>query len=1201
MLIFRFGLRAATGICPAILLLGMLLMPGSLAAVPDPFYPTYSDVLSQLQALASAHPSIASYLVIGHEEHGTRDVVALKISDNVTAEEDEPAWAFTGFVHGSEQVGLRVLLDLAEELADEYGSDPDVTDWVNAYEIWIVIALNPWGYDHDSGGGSSVTGTRKNGADTTDPNTSGVDLARNYDFEWGDCGSTGPSERDFIGPIPFSEQETEAIRDFFREHRPVFGITFHQGNDPDGGQIMRPWSGSGSNAPPDAARLAEIANLYADWVFDSRLGGPFCDFSLEDPDGQGHCANEGDHEYCDELCWEPQQATLGRCGQPSNWYYHEVGAFDYTVELSDRTFNGSFMHSTSGPGDDDEQAVKDIATEFARNHVDAIKDWFGYFLYDTGPFRFTGPGLTWHITDALLSIPIAATVEVSGYTSSLIEDRTSDAEFGRYWRLLPTGSHLVTVSKPGYAPWSGSVTVGSGALAELNVALTPDLEILLPDSDYVAWVGEPDNTRTFTVRLRLGSPGAPCVGPLPFEVFVRDETATWIEAEAGVQACVQDSYWISVQAPDNNDGSFVSAGVYDLRVELDTVAGESPASVRYTDREEDSILVMDVSGSMSAGGKLEAAQEAAILLVHELTEEDQGALVWFTTDAGAAFELAPMTVANQVPLIAQINALSPLDWTSIGDGLNEALDESESPRADPAHYCGLVLLSDGMENRPAYWSDVQPRAAESPCVIHVVALGPETDELLLQEISQKGTADPDDDGSYFYATISDTVASAVTATSVSAQWPNRLAGIYDDVAARLAQRQRFFKALGFVGRTPRDHTIQVDASIDEAVFAFKWSGVDGAGRLELRDPGGALITPATPGVSHRSSPTDEVYRLPKPMSGLWRARVTNLSPQTGDLPYVLLASGQTFIEFQVYTSADVAPIHQGEAVHFLGLLTRHGQPVTGADVRLIVEAPNGKSNTLRLYDDGLHADGSAADGFYANIYGRTIAGEQVDPEHPERGGLRVRGSFTWEASARTPDFVRLASGGFAVIPSPDTDHDGMPDPWEAAHGLNPANPTDAQADPDLDGLPNAGEFQAGADPHDSDTDDGGESDGSEVNAGRDPLWPEDDTIAPVAGFAVAPLPQGARLTWTPDPGHTSYELRRRAAGANWQVVAAQLPPTGAYQESGLKNGMTYEYLLTAQGAQRQRSGNSPTLAVTPVADPFPPQGHVLINGGAQRL
>ncbi|NTV90432.1 MAG: SnoaL-like domain-containing protein, partial [Clostridiales bacterium] len=153
----------------------------------------------------------------------------------------------------------------------------------------------------------------------------------------------------------------------------------------------------------------DLKTAKAVWVSPGHMtGGPFspadtfkahwawmkygCDFILEDPDGQGHCANEGDHVFCDELCWAPQQATLGRCGQPSNWYYHEVGAFDYTVELSDRTFNGSFMHSTSGPGDDDEEAVKDIATEFARNHVDAIKDWFGYFLYDTGPFRFTGPG-----------------------------------------------------------------------------------------------------------------------------------------------------------------------------------------------------------------------------------------------------------------------------------------------------------------------------------------------------------------------------------------------------------------------------------------------------------------------------------------------------------------------------------------------------------------------------------------------------------------------------------------------------------------------------------------------------------------------------------------------------------------------------------------------------------------------------------------
>jgi len=373
-------------------------------------------------------------------------------------------------------------------------------------------------------------------------------------------------------------------------HRPIFGITFHQGNDPDGGEIMRPWSGSGSDAPPDAQRLPEFAHLYADWVFASRSGGAFCDFGLEDPDGDGHCTNEGDHEYCDELCWEPDQATLGRYGQPSNWCCHEVGTFDYTVELSDRTFNGSFMHEAAGPGDAGEQAYKDIATEFARNHIDAIKDWFDCFLHNTAePYEFTGPGLTGHVTDDLLGFPLAATIEVSGYTSSLIEDRTSDAEFGRYWRLLPAGTHSVTVSKPGYAPWNGSVPIASGPLTELDVTLVTHLDIALPDSIYVAWVGEPDNPRTFTVRLTLGSPGEPCVGPLPFSAFVRDETSAWIEANTGVQACVQDHYWISVQAPDIGDGTFVPDGVYDLHVELDTVSGESSSAIRYTDREEDTI------------------------------------------------------------------------------------------------------------------------------------------------------------------------------------------------------------------------------------------------------------------------------------------------------------------------------------------------------------------------------------------------------------------------------------------------------------------------------------------------------------------------------------------------------------------------------------------------------------------------------------
>ncbi len=91
----------------------------------------------------------------------------------------------------------------------------------------------------------------------------------------------------------------------------------------------------------------------------------------------------------------------------------------------------------------------------------------------------------------------------------------------------------------------------------------------------------------------------------------------------------------------------------------------------------------------------------------------------------------------------------------------------------------------------------------------------------------------------------------------------------------------------------------------------------------------------------------------------------------------------------------------------------------------------------------------------------------------------------WEVAHLTDPLN--AKGGVLL----DTDGDGMPDLWEQFYGLDPFDPTDADLDPDGDGLTNWQELQAGTYPFVWDTDGDGMPDGWEVEHGLNPLNPDD--------------------------------------------------------------------------------------------------------------
>jgi hypothetical protein len=79
---------------------------------------------------------------------------AVKISDNVGVDENEPEVLFDGLTHSDEHMGLEMTLRIMHWLVDGYVShDARITNIVNTREIWIVLAVNPDGAEADIAGG----------------------------------------------------------------------------------------------------------------------------------------------------------------------------------------------------------------------------------------------------------------------------------------------------------------------------------------------------------------------------------------------------------------------------------------------------------------------------------------------------------------------------------------------------------------------------------------------------------------------------------------------------------------------------------------------------------------------------------------------------------------------------------------------------------------------------------------------------------------------------------------------------------------------------------------------------------------------------------------------------------------------------------------------------------------------------------------
>lgn len=390
----------------------------------DPRYHTFDEVAQELDAIANHYPEIAKLDTMGYSSFDSLPILALKISDNVTLEEDEPAILYIACHHAEEILGIEICMYMIGELIADYNVDSLHTYWVNNREIWFVPLLNPDGHGvvmsppettwHD-------TTWRKNKHDNNDNGVfelayDGVDLNRNYDFYWSWGGSSNPSGEFYRGAFAFSEPELLSIRELALKHNFVFCISYHSARYGLPEVIYYPWHWSGGYCP-DYPFIRTVADSLSKRIINDQ--------------GNGHY---------NALTGE------GLEGNTRNWLYGVFGTFAFDIEVSTTTIQPGYM-------------VDDICQ---RNAVGA------YYLLE----RMDESAVTGWVRDSLTGEPVAAEIIITGYYDPNLPPRRCDGQFGRFFRILKPGTYNIQISRPGYiTKYLNDIQVLSDQTTVLDVQL----------------------------------------------------------------------------------------------------------------------------------------------------------------------------------------------------------------------------------------------------------------------------------------------------------------------------------------------------------------------------------------------------------------------------------------------------------------------------------------------------------------------------------------------------------------------------------------------------------------------------------------------------------------------------------------------------------------------------------------------------------
>ncbi len=207
-------------------------------------YLTYEEVMQHLSSMHEQFPQFVSPPdSIGQSFDGIA-VPMIKFSDNPQVDESEiePAVYYEALTHAREPNSMMVLIFYMWWMLENHEEVPEIAYLLNNREIYFVPIVNPDGYLYNQAiapnGGGLWRKTRR--SSQLDESCWGVDLNRNYSHLWGfDIGSSSdPCSPTFRGEEPFSEIESQNVRDFVESIQPTVAFSNHS----YGNKFMNPLS-----------------------------------------------------------------------------------------------------------------------------------------------------------------------------------------------------------------------------------------------------------------------------------------------------------------------------------------------------------------------------------------------------------------------------------------------------------------------------------------------------------------------------------------------------------------------------------------------------------------------------------------------------------------------------------------------------------------------------------------------------------------------------------------------------------------------------------------------------------------------------------------------------------------------------------------------------------------------------------------------